>query len=91
MVVVGKKKFLKKDNSGFCYVVNILIGFSDNQYASGCLGMECKELFISEKFFEEIDEGCFGRECVFTYGMSSFATPEPVGLIFADEVPSDKK
>jgi len=91
MIVVGKKKFLKKDKSAYCYVVNVLIDFSDNQRASGCLGMEIKDLFISEKFFNQIDEGCFGRECEFTYGMSSFATPEPVGLMFADEVPPVKK
>ena len=85
MIIVGKKKFLKKDKSGYCYQANCLVEFSDNQKAGGCIGLEAKGVFISEKYYNKLTEEDFNRECEFTYGMSPFGTPEPVGHMFAKE------
>ena len=84
MIVVGKKKFLKKDKSSYCHVLTILTDFTDNQRAEGCEGMASSDVFISEKFFNEVTSEYFNRECIFDYAMNSFGHPEPVAIRFAD-------
>lgn len=84
MVIVGKKKFLKKDKSGNCHVLICLCEFSDNQRESGCEGMAANDVFVDEKFFNKVTSAEFNRECIFDYGMNSFGKPEPIGIRFAD-------
>lgn len=83
MIIVGKKKFLRKDKSGYCHVLTCLVEFSDNQRESGCEGMSATDVFVEEKFFNEVTKECFNRECIFEYGMNAFGKPEPCGIKFA--------
>ena len=84
MIIVGKKKFLKKDKSGNCHVLVCLVDFSDNQKESGCEGMAASDVFVDEKFFNKVTSEHFNRECIFDYGMNSFGKPEPIGIRFAE-------
>ena len=85
MIIVGKKKFLKKDKSANCYVVTVLVDYSENQKANGCLGLAAKDVFISETYFNSLTENDFNRECIFDYDMNSSGSPEPCGHRFANE------
>lgn len=84
MIIVGKKKFLKKDKSANCHVLVCLVEFSDNQRESGCEGMAATDVFVDEKFFNKVTSNEMNRECIFDYGMNSFGKPEPVGIRFAE-------
>ena len=84
MIIVGKKKFLKKDKSGNCHVLVCLADFSDNQKESGCEGMAASDVFVDEKFFNKVTAEDFNKECIFDYRMNSFGKPEPVGIRFAN-------
>ena len=84
MIIVGKKKFLKKDKSSYCHVLVCLIEFSDNQLEGGCEGMSAKDIFVEERFFNKVHAEHFNRECIFDYGMNSFGNPEPIGIRFAE-------
>lgn len=84
MIIVGKKKFLKKDKSGDCHVLTCLVEFSDNQISNGCEGLSATDVFVQEKLFNSITKADFNKECIFEYGMNSFGRPEPVGIRFAE-------
>ena len=85
MIIVGKKRFLRKDKSSYCHVLTCLVDFSDNQKAAGCIGMSATDVFVEEKFFEQVTPDYFNRECEFVYGMNSFGRPEPISIVFAEE------
>lgn len=84
MIIVGKKKFLKKDKSSYCYVLTCLVEFSDNQRESGCEGLAANDIFVEEKFFNKVHREHMNKECIFDYGMNSFGRPEPIGIRFAE-------
>lgn len=84
MIIVGKKKFLKKDKTNYCYVLVCLTDFSDNQKEGGCEGMAASDVFVEEKFFNSVTPADFNKECIFDYDMNSFGKPEPVGIRFAE-------
>lgn len=85
MIIVGKKKFLKKDKSSYCHVLVCLTDFTDNQCEGGCEGMAATDVFVEEKFFNKVTSADFNRECIFDFNMNSFGRPEPVAIRFANE------
>lgn len=84
MVLVGKRKFLKKDKSGYCYMVGFLREFVAEEKEEGALGYATKESFVTEAVYNQIGASDINREFVFEYGINRFGNPDICGIRFAE-------
>lgn len=85
MILVGKRKFLKKDKSGYCFMVGFLREFVAEEKEEGALGYATKETFVTEAVYNQIGASDINREFVFEYGINRFGNPDICGIRFADK------
>lgn len=84
LLLVGKKKFLKKDKSGYCYMVSALRKYEAEELESGNIGYAVTENYVPETAWYELNESDMNKEFVFDYGMGKYGKPEITGIIFAN-------
>ena len=85
MVLVGKRKFLKKDKSGYCFMVGFLREFVAEEQEEGAVGYAVKESFVTEAVYNQIGSSDINREFVFEYGINRFGNPDICGIRFAEK------
>lgn len=85
MTLVGKERFLKKDNSGYWHKIYYVCEFSSAKKEAGCLGSESCDDFVSEECWHSIKPEHIGKEFVLEYGMNEYRKPVITGLIFAED------
>lgn len=83
LTLIGKKKFLKKDKSGYCYMVSAIRSFTDEERLSGNIGYAVTENFIPEEAWAQIQESDIHKEFIYDYGMGLYGKPEIIGIRFA--------
>lgn len=90
LTLLGRKKFLKKDKSGYCYMLSAMRPFDEEEIASGNLGYAITENFIPQEAWEQIQQSDINREFVYDYGMGKYGKPEITGIIFAQDKKENK-
>lgn len=85
MILVGKRMFLKKDKSGYCYMVGFLRAYLPEEMQEGAVGYAVKEVFVTESVYSQITSSDINREFVFDYGINRFGNPDICGIRFQEK------
>ena len=84
LTLVGRKKFLKKDKSGYCFMVSALRKYEADEMENGNFGSAVQENYVPEGAWYELKESDVGKEFIYDYGMGKYGKPEITGIIFAN-------
>ena len=71
----GYKKFLKKDQSGMCYVIT----YSYENDAPDQHGRGFKDVFVGESVYNMLKPDMCGKECTFDYDLDR-GYPKIIGV-----------